>query len=81
VTSTTTSPVSLLSISSSEPKETTMIQHRVRRLSSLLAVPAAFAIFALAGQQPIQGDTQSAPIKGKILCTTSSSQSCGPLAG
>ena len=56
-----------------------MIQHRVRQLSSLLAVPAAFAVFALAGQQPTPAGTQTAPAKGgKILCTTAS-QECGPL--
>jgi hypothetical protein len=55
-----------------------MNQRRFRLLSSLLAAPAAFAIFTLAGNQPTPAGT---PIQvGKILCTTSSSPQCGPLA-
>ena len=57
-----------------------MFQHRVRHLGSFLAVPFAFAIFALSGTQPSQGSTENAPLKGKILCTTSTGPQCGPLS-
>ena len=55
-----------------------MNQRRFRLLGSLLAAPAAFAIFALAGTQPSPAGTDSTP-KAKILCTTLGPQ-CGPLA-